>query len=121
MPITDFDEQDRLETGREIVRQLALKFQANLPYYLSNQFDETSTRTQFLEPFFAALGWDMNDTLRKGAFADVIRERSVVGEVAGVNVLLKPDYTFRVGGQPQVCIEASDQASRSTPLIESTR
>lgn len=106
MPITDFDEQDRLETGREIVRQLALKFQANLPYYLSNQFDETSTRTQFLEPFFAALGWDMNDTLRKGAFADVIRERSVVGEVAGVNVLLKPDYTFRVGGQPQVCIEA---------------
>jgi type I restriction-modification system DNA methylase subunit len=105
-PSMDLDEEKRLESGRQTVRELVNKFEANRPYFKSNQFDETSTRTQFLDPFFSALGWDMADKAGKGPFADVLRERSVYGEVAGARVLLKPDYTFRVGGQPQICVEA---------------
>jgi hypothetical protein len=89
-----------------VVLSLVEKFRSNEAYYRSPNFDETSTRTTFIDPFFQALGWDMNDEARRGAHRDVLRERSITGFVAGIPALLRPDYTFRVGGQPVLCLEA---------------
>lgn len=93
--------------------KLVDQFTRDQGYYTSARFDETSTRTTFIDPMFAALGWDMRDESRKGAYADVLREQSITGRINGEEVLLRPDYTFRVGGQPQLCVEAK---RRSTSL-----
>jgi predicted type IV restriction endonuclease len=49
---------DRRE-GRAAVERLCRDFRENLDYYKSSAFDETSARQRFIDPFFAALGWDV--------------------------------------------------------------
>ncbi len=44
------------EQGREAVRALVASFEENLAYYKSAEFDETTNRQRFIDPFFAALG-----------------------------------------------------------------
>jgi type I restriction-modification system DNA methylase subunit len=68
--------EDR-DAGRRAVIQLSTHFAENLRYYKSAQFDETSCRQRFIDPFFAALGWDVADEERRGPFADVVLEYSL--------------------------------------------
>lgn len=44
----------------EIV-QLVELFERNYDQYHSPAFSETAVRHQFIDPFFAALGWDVNN------------------------------------------------------------
>src|SRR6266496_4925478 len=69
--------QDK-ESGRMAIAELCAAFEANLPYYSSQDFDETSTRQRFIDPFFAALGWDVADEGRRGPYADVILEYALL-------------------------------------------
>ena len=62
------------ESGRAAVAQLCESFAADLAYYKSSEFDETSNRQRFIDPFFAALGWDVADEAKRGPYADVILE-----------------------------------------------
>lgn len=39
--------------------QLVEQFQSNYDQYHSPAFSEVAVRHQFIDPFFAALGWDM--------------------------------------------------------------
>lgn len=59
--------------------------------------NETETRVQFINPLFAALGWDVDNTIRKAIDAD----RDVVHEdrltIKGKSKA--PDYSFRVSGE----------------------
>lgn len=45
----------------EIV-QLVELFQRNYDQYCAPSFSEAAVRHQFIDPFFAALGWDVNNT-----------------------------------------------------------
>ncbi len=65
------------EEGRAAVEQLVAAFSENLDYYKSPEFDETSARQRFIDPFFSALGWDVADQARRGPYADVILEFSL--------------------------------------------
>src|SRR3954447_6413096 len=65
---------DDREEGRERVERLCAEFAENLDYYKSVEFDETTARQRFIDPFFAALGWDVADEDRQGPFADVLLE-----------------------------------------------
>src|SRR4051794_5061047 len=49
--------------------------------------DETSTREQFINPFFSALGWDVLDQASQGAAREVIFHRRLIEEpgVAGLD------------------------------------
>ena len=60
------------------VAELCAAFADNLPYYKSRDFDETSTRQRFIDPFFAALGWDVADEEHRGPYADVILEYALL-------------------------------------------
>jgi type I restriction-modification system DNA methylase subunit len=87
----------------QIVLTLVENFERNLDAYRNGQYKETQVRRDFIDPFFKALGWDMDN--RAGyaeAYRDVIHE-----DVIKVGVSTRaPDYSFRVGGQRKFFLEA---------------
>lgn len=73
----------------------------------SSPYGETELRCDFIDPFFKALGWDMDnsDGLAR-SIREVIREDSVDVE----NRVKKPDYSMRIAGQRKFFIEAKKPA-----------
>ena len=118
VPATTIDE------GLAQVCELVARFRRNLGHYRSAEFDETSTREQFINPLFEALGWDVLDHAGRGADRDVIFHSRLVdgSEVAGLEawdddltaaelaarepVVRIPDYAFRYDGKVQLFVEA---------------
>jgi Eco57I restriction-modification methylase/N-6 DNA Methylase len=102
------------KTGLAAVSDLSDQFAEALDYYKSAEFDETSCRQRFIDPFFAALGWDVADEEKRGPFADVTLEHSLrgasdpggQGESAGSVGVRRPDYSFRINGDHKFFVEA---------------
>ena len=87
---------------REIL-ELVARFEQHLDAYRSGQYNETQLRREFLDPFFRALGWDVDNTAGHAeAYKDVIHEDQVL--VGGV--MKAPDYSFRIGGTRKFFLEA---------------
>src|SRR5436190_20303416 len=89
------------------VLELVDLFERNREAYRSPQYNETQLRHQFLDPFFKALGWDVNNEQGYAeAYKDVIHEDAIkVGE--GTKA---PDYCFRIGGTRKFFVEAKKPA-----------
>jgi hypothetical protein len=86
----------------EIV-ELVARFEQQLAAYKSGAYNETQLRRDFLDPFFKALGWDMDNTAGYAeAYRDVIHEDAV--KVGGATKA--PDYGFRIGGNRKFFLEA---------------
>lgn len=87
---------------KEIV-DLVERFDNNLASYKSGHYNETQVRREFVDPFFKALGWDVdNEQGFAEAYKDVIHEDAVkVGTTTKA-----PDYSFRIGGQRKFFLEA---------------
>jgi predicted type IV restriction endonuclease len=43
------------------IKQLIEKYQSDRDYYLTNKYNETLLRSDFLDPFFELLGWDIKN------------------------------------------------------------
>lgn len=59
---------------KEVIR-LVEQFREHREAYQSGQYNETQSRREFIDPFFEALGWDINN--KQGhveAYKDVIHE-----------------------------------------------
>lgn len=54
-------ENSRFEKSWFAVQSLAKKFQANQQHYLSNEYQETHVREDFINKLFNALGWERSD------------------------------------------------------------
>ena len=79
----------------KIVSQLVERFREQRDMYRSARYNEAQLRQDFLNPFFAAVGWDVDN--RKGyaeAYREVIHEDAI--KIGGHTKA--PDYCFRVGG-----------------------
>ena len=62
---------------REIL-DLVARFEQQFEAYQSGQYNETQVRREFLDPFFKALGWDIdNEQGFAEAYKDVIHEDQV--------------------------------------------
>jgi hypothetical protein len=55
-----------IQEGLAIVEALVARFRANERHYTSADVDDTSTREQFINGFFDALGWDVLDVAGQG-------------------------------------------------------
>src|SRR5205814_4408408 len=75
--------------------------------YASGHYNETQLRREFLDPFFKALGWDVDNTAGHAeAYKDVIHEDAIkIGEATKA-----PDYCFRIGGTRKFFLEAKKPA-----------
>jgi len=80
---------------KDEVCELVERFDAHKETYHSEGYNEAQLREEFLNPFFAALGWDVyNRKGYAGAYKEVIHEDAI--KVGGRTKA--PDYCFRAGG-----------------------
>jgi type I restriction-modification system DNA methylase subunit/predicted type IV restriction endonuclease len=89
------------------VTNLVDTFHRNRDAYRAASYNETQLRREFLDPFFMALGWDVNNTAGYAeAYKDVIHEDSLkIGAATKA-----PDYCFRIGGARKFFLEAKKPA-----------
>ena len=88
------------ESAPSTVLDLVERFERNRDEYTSGRYNEAQLRNEFLNPFFEALGWDVNN--RQGyaeAYKDVIHEDAIRSGAA----TKAPDYCFRIGGAQVIC------------------
>ncbi|MDR1200486.1 MAG: Eco57I restriction-modification methylase domain-containing protein [Tannerellaceae bacterium] len=87
------------------IHELVEKYVANRESYLDATYNETLSRSDFLDPFFELLGWDI-----KNHAAKPTNQREVIleeGLKANVNEnTKKPDYTFRLFAERKFFLEA---------------
>ncbi len=94
-------------TAPQEVVDLVERFDRNQGAYRSDAYNETRVRREFIDPFFSALGWDVdNQSGAAEAYKDVIHEDSI--KVGGATKA--PDYCFRVGGTRKFFVEAKRPA-----------
>lgn len=91
---------------KEKLEILINNFKQHLDYYKNskNNYNETETRNEYLNPFFNLLGWDVNNT--KGVKPEL---REVMVERQSHN-RKKPDYTFTLNGVKKFFVEAKKPA-----------
>ncbi len=85
------------------VYNLIERFERNRDAYRSGQYNETQLRREFIDPFFRALGWDVdNEQGYAEAYKDVVHEDAL--KIGGATKA--PDYCFRIGGTRKFFLEA---------------
>jgi hypothetical protein len=91
----------------EQIEKLVATFGRNREQYKSGAYNETEVRVEFINPFWKALGWDMdNEAGYAMAYRDVIHEDAI--KVGGATKA--PDYCFRIGGARKFFLEAKKPA-----------
>ena len=92
------------ETAYKKIAELVERFDEQYDSYKKADYNETLTRRDFIDPFFKALGWDIdNENGYAESYREVIHEDKVkVGKATKA-----PDYSFRlVGGKRLFFVEA---------------
>lgn len=83
------------EQAKKEIEKLVQRFEFHIVEYKNSDYNETQTRRDFIDPFFKALGWDIdNEQDYAEAYREVIHEDKI--KVAGATKA--PDYSFRIGG-----------------------
>lgn len=86
------------EEARAVFEKLVSRFDEQRQHYLDADYNETKTRRDFIDPFFKALGWDIdNEQDVAEPYREVIHEDKlkIQGKVKS------PDYGFRLLGAKQ--------------------
>lgn len=92
------------DEAQKKIGELVERFGEQIDSYKKSDYNETLTRRDFIDPFFKALGWDIdNEQGYAEAYREVIHEDRVkVGTATKA-----PDYSFRlVGGKRLFFVEA---------------
>jgi type I restriction-modification system DNA methylase subunit len=92
------------EAAYKKISELVERFDDQLDSYKNANYNETLTRRDFIDPFFKALGWDIdNEEGYAEAYREVIHEDKVkIGSATKA-----PDYSFKlVGGKRLFFVEA---------------
>jgi Eco57I restriction-modification methylase/N-6 DNA Methylase/TaqI-like C-terminal specificity domain len=111
-----------IESAREAIAKLVKRFADNRDHYRAPSYNEETARSDFIAPFFEALGWDVHN--RSGAaerYRDCVLEESIkVGDYTKA-----PDYSFRIGGNKVFFVEAKkpsvDLATDPLPAFQLRR
>ena len=92
------------EEAHKKISELVDRFSDQYESYKKSDYNETLTRRDFIDPFFKALGWDIdNEEGYAEAYREVIHEDKI--KVGGATKA--PDYSFRlVGGKRLFFVEA---------------
>ncbi|MDD5419502.1 MAG: type I restriction endonuclease, partial [Methanomicrobiaceae archaeon] len=100
----------------DAILSLVERFEFHRPAYLRGQYNEAQLRREFIDPFFRALGWDVDN--REGlseAYKEVAHEDPI--RIRGQTNYL--DYSFRIGGVRKFIVEAKKPSVRLRDDAES--
>lgn len=87
------------------IRKLVEKYEADREFYLTDRYNETQVRRDFLDPLFELLGWDIkNKAGRPTNEREVILEEPL--KAGASDNTKKPDYTFRLFAERKFFLEA---------------
>ncbi len=90
---------------KDILHELVRKYEQNRDYYLTPRFNETMLRSEFLDPLFELLGWDIKNSAGKRTNErEVLLEETLKKDASTHSK--KPDYTFRLFGERKFFVEA---------------
>lgn len=83
------------ETAYKQIEELVQRFGEQIDSYKKTDYNETLARRDFIDPFFKALGWDMDNSQGYAeAYREVIHEDKLkIGYATKA-----PDYSFRLAG-----------------------
>lgn len=111
-----------LEKRKEEVRKLVQAYEKRKDEYRKEDYNEAQLRNDFLNPFFKALGWDVDNEKGKPRHLREVKIESSVKEDESVK---KPDYEFRNGkGSRKFFVEAkkpSISLDNSDPALQTRR
>jgi type I restriction-modification system DNA methylase subunit len=83
------------ETAFKKISELVERFGEQIESYKKAGYNETLTRRDFIDPFFKALGWDIDN---EQGFAETYREVIHEDKIKIGRATKVPDYSFSVGG-----------------------
>lgn len=87
------------------IHKLVERYEADRKYYLTDRYNETLLRSDFLDPLFELLGWDIkNKAGRPTSEREVILEEPL--KTGASENTKKPDYTFRLFAERKFFLEA---------------
>jgi len=106
-----------INTFKQTIHALITKFEKDKHHYLSKGYLEAQVRQDFINPFFEALGWDIENKKSLSPFdREVIleslsryaskREGETTGRPPIDSFGGRPDYNFRIHGSTKFFIEA---------------
>jgi Eco57I restriction-modification methylase/Type I restriction enzyme R protein N terminus (HSDR_N)/TaqI-like C-terminal specificity domain/N-6 DNA Methylase len=95
--------QPSIATFKDESERLVEVFHKNLPRYKDEGYDESSLRTDFLNPFWRALGWDIEN---RNGLPQQLREVQVETRVDVGGKKKRADYIFRTDGIEHFVCEA---------------
>ncbi|GAB1453514.1 Eco57I restriction-modification methylase domain-containing protein [Draconibacterium sp.] len=78
-----------------IIKDLVQRFEEQFDSYKQAEYNETLTRRDFIDPFFKALGWDVDNSQ---GFAEAYREVIHEDRVRVGKATKAPDYSFQLAG-----------------------
>jgi type I restriction-modification system DNA methylase subunit len=91
------------EKAKSEIQKLVNRFDEHYSQYKNSKYTETPTRRDFIDPFFKALGWDIDN---QGSMAEAYREVIHEDKVKISGQLKSPDYSFRFNGKRYFFVEA---------------
>lgn len=87
------------------INQLVEKYKADRDHFLTAKYNETLLRSDFLDPLFELLGWDIKNNASKPTNErEVILEEPLKANASANSK--KPDYTFRLYSERKFFLEA---------------
>ena len=86
------------------IKSLIERFDEQKEFYKNKDYNETQTRRDFIDPFWKALGWDVDN---QNGYAESYREVIHEDRVKVSGATKAPDYSFRLpGGKRLFFLEA---------------
>ena len=89
---------------QEDIEGLVRRYEQNRTEYVRSDsvYSESDTRADFIDPFFAALGWDVTN---KAGLSRRLREVIRETHAAGPESTKRPDYEFKLGPERKFFVE----------------
>jgi len=87
------------ELAYQKISDLVTRFDEQFESYKKTGYNETQTRRDFIDPFFKALGWDIDNA---NGYAESYREVIHEDRVKVGKETKAPDYSFRIGGNKRL-------------------
>jgi type I restriction-modification system DNA methylase subunit len=99
-----FETMHSKQAAFDIITELVQRFDEQKESYKKTDYNETLTRKDFIDPFFKALGWDIDNSQ---GYAEAYREVIHEDKIKIGSATKAPDYSFRLpGGKRLFFVEA---------------
>lgn len=96
---------DRKAMAKKVAERVH-QFSVRIREYTNQAYNETEVRVEFVNPFFKALGWDIdNEAGLPQHIREVTHEATVLVKEDGRQRKKKPDYSFRIGTESLFFLE----------------